>query len=131
MFGYDKIPGNYFDMKVNEREAAVVRQIFQWYREEGYGAAKIAIMLNERRIRTKRNCAWSSNAVMRILSNELYTGKIINGKQEVADFLTGKRKDRDAAEWLVVEKPELCIISPAEFAEAQSHPRARTGFQGR
>ena len=125
VFGYDKIPGNYFDMKVNEREAAVVRQIFQWYREEGYGAAKIAIMLNERRIRTKRNCAWSSNAVMRILSNELYTGKIINGKQEVADFLTGKRKDRDAAEWLVVEKPELCIISPAEFAEAQKVIRAR------
>ena len=125
VFGYDKIPGDYFDMKVNEREAAVVRQIFQWYREEGYGAAKIAIMLNERRIRTKRNCAWSSNAVMRILSNELYTGKIINGKQEVADFLTGKRKDRDAAEWLVVEKPELCIISPAEFAEAQKVIRAR------
>ena len=39
----------------------------------------------------ERNCSWSQNAVCRILTNELYTGKIINGKEEVADFLTGQR----------------------------------------
>lgn len=47
--------------------------------EEGYGAAKIANMLNARGLKTKRNCQWSQNAVCRILTNELYTGKIING----------------------------------------------------
>ena len=44
---------------------------------------------------TKRSCQWSQNAVGHILRNELYTGKIINGKQEVTDFLTGQRADRD------------------------------------
>ena len=125
VFGYDKIPGEYFDMKINEGEAATVRQIFAWYKEEGVGAAKIAIMLNERRIRTKRNCAWSSNAVVRILTNELYTGKIINGKQEVSDFLTGQRKKKDSSEWLVVERPDLRIVDPEEFDAVQDILKAR------
>lgn len=125
VFGYDKIPGEYFDMKINESEAATVRQIFAWYKEEGFGAAKIAIMLNERRIRTKRNCAWSSNAVVRILANELYTGKIINGKQEVSDFLTGQRKKKDSSEWLVVERPDLRIVEPEEFDAVQDILKAR------
>lgn len=125
VFGYDKIPGEYFDMKINEGEAATVRQIFTWYKEEGFGAAKIAIMLNERRIRTKRNCAWSSNAVVRILTNELYTGKVINGKQEVSDFLTGQRKKKDSSEWLVVERPDLRIVESEEFDAVQDILKAR------
>lgn len=125
VFGYDKIPGEYFDMKINEGESNTVRQIFKWYKEDGYGAAKIAIMLNEKHIRTKRNCAWSANAVVRILTNELYTGKIINGKQEVADFLTGQRKEKDSSEWMVVERPELRIIEPEDFDAVQSIMKAR------
>lgn len=58
---------------------------------DGYGATKISILLNDGEIRTKRGCEWSSNAVCRIIENKLYTGKIINGKEEVADFLTGRR----------------------------------------
>lgn len=58
-------------------------------------------------MRTKRNCQWSQNGVCRILTNKLYTGKIINGKQEVTDFLTGQRVDKDTSEWMVVERPDL------------------------
>lgn len=125
VFGYDKIPGEYFDMKINENEANTVRKIFKWYKDDGYGAAKIAIMLNEKRIRTKRNCAWSANAIVRILTNELYTGKIINGKQEVADFLTGQRKEKDSSEWMVAERPELRLVEPEDFDAVQSIMKAR------
>lgn len=119
VYGYDKIVGDYFNMAVNDEEAAVVRQIYQWYIYEGYGAAKIANMLNERGLKTKRNCQWSQNATCRILTNELYTGKIINGKQEVTDFLTGQRADKDETEWLTVDRPELRIIEPEVFEQAQ------------
>ncbi|MCX4317082.1 MAG: recombinase family protein, partial [Lachnospiraceae bacterium] len=95
------------------------RQIYDWYLHEGYGAAKIANMLNERGVKTKRNCSFSQNAVCRILTNELYTGKIINGKQEVADFLTGKRTKKEETEWMVTERPELRIIEEAAFEKAQ------------
>ena len=63
VYGYDKTIGDYFNLTINEKEANIVRQIFKWYTEEGYGGAKIAIMLNERGETTKRNCKWSQNAV--------------------------------------------------------------------
>lgn len=119
VYGYDKTIGDYFNLEINKQEAEVVKQIYKWYLQEGYGAAKIANMLNERGLKTKRNCNWSQNAVCRILTNELYTGKIINGKQEVEDFLTGKRKDKDEAEWMVVERPDLKMVEPADFEKAK------------
>ena len=75
-------------------------------------------MLNEKGLTTKRNCKWSQNAICRILTNEIYTGKIINGKQEVTDFLTGQRADKDETEWMVVERPELRIIDDRTFEKA-------------
>lgn len=125
VYGYDKIPGDYFNLSINEEEAAVVRQIYKWYIQDGYGTARISGFLNERGLKTKRNCRWSQNAVCRILTNELYTGKIINGKQEVTDFLTGQRKEKDETDWMVVERPELRIIEPETFEQAQQTMRAR------
>ena len=94
-------------------------KIFDWYTKEGHGAAKISNMLNERGLKTKRNCRWSQNAVCRILTNELYTGKIINGKEEVTDFLTGVRTKKDEDEWLITEREDLRLISTEQFNEAQ------------
>lgn len=119
VYGYDKTIGDYFNLEINKEEAKVVKQIYKWYTEEGYGALKIANMLNEKGYRTKRNCKWSQNATCRILTNEIYTGKIINGKQEVSDFLTGQRREKDETEWFVVERPELRVIEDETFEKAQ------------
>ena len=59
------------------------------------------------------------------MTNEIYTGKIINGKQEVSDFLTGQRRDKDETEWMVVERPELRIIEDETFEKAQEILRGR------
>ncbi len=115
VYGYDKTAGDYFRLTVNREEAAVVRRMYGWYVNEGYGASKIAGLLNREGVRTKQNCAWSQNAVCRILANPLYTGKVINGKQEVGDFLTSARVDRPAEEWLIAERPELRIVSDEQF----------------
>lgn len=125
VYGYDKTIGDYFNLEINKEEAKVIRQIYQWYTAEGYGAAKISNLLNERGLRTKRNCKWSQNAVCRILTNELYTGKIINGKQEVKDFLTGQRTDKDAAEWIIVERTDLRIVEPEAYEKAQKILQSR------
>ena len=119
VFGYHKTIGDYFNLSINENEAKAIRQIFQWYTEEGYGGSKIANMLNERGIKTKRGNNWSQNSVCRILTNEIYTGKIINGKEEIADFLTGQRKEKDESEWLVTIRPELRIVEDEVFDIAQ------------
>lgn len=124
VYGYDKTIGDYFNLTVNEKEAEVVRQIYAWYLN-GYGASKIANKLNEQGLRTKRDCKFSQNAICRILTNELYTGKIINGKQEVKDFLTGVRRDNEESEWIVTERPELRIVEQNVFEKAQEILRHR------
>lgn len=59
------------------------------------------------------------------MTNEIYTGKIINGKEEVSDFLTGQRREKDETEWMVVERPELRIIEDETFESAQEILRGR------
>ena len=71
VYGYDKIIGDYFNLKINEEESSVVKQIFSMYTEKNMGENKIAYVLNFRGLKTKRGCKWSQNAIARILSNEL------------------------------------------------------------
>lgn len=125
VYGYDKTIGDYFNLSINEEEAKVIRQMYKWYTEEGFGGAKIANMLNERGIKTKRGNNWSQNSICRILTNEIYIGKIINGKEEIADFLTGQRKEKDESEWLVTIRPELRIIDDEIFDKAQEILKGR------
>ncbi|MBQ4100607.1 MAG: recombinase family protein [Oscillospiraceae bacterium] len=126
VFGYDKTIGDYFNLAINKQEAEIVRKIFRWYAKEGLGTYKIASLLNEQGIRTKRNSLWSQNAIARILSNEIYIGKIINGKQEVTDFLTGKRTEKDEKDWIVTHRPELKIVDDEIFELAQEIIQSRT-----
>ena len=118
VYGYDKTIGDYFSLTINPEEAAVIRQIYDWYIEDGYGANKIVAALNQRGCKTKQGHSWSQNAVCRILTNPLYTGKIINGKQEVSDFLTSTRIRKSTDDWLVTDRPELRIISDEQFRRA-------------
>jgi len=115
VYGYDKVTGDYFNLTINTEEASVIRQIYVWYINDGYGANKIAHLLNQQGHRTKQGREWSQNGVCRILSNPIYTGKIINGKQEIRDFLTSARVDKPPDHWLVTDRPELKIITDEQF----------------
>jgi len=50
-------------------------------------------------------------SIVRMLKNPIYTGKVTNKKSEVTDFITGTRKELPEEEWIVVERPEMRIIS--------------------
>ena len=51
---------------------------------------------------------------------------VINGKVEVADFLTGIRRNKSEEEWCVVEKPELALISKELFERTQEIMTSRS-----
>lgn len=119
VFGYDKTVGDYFTLTVNEAEAKIVKRIFDFYVNHRHGANKIAQLLNKEGLLTKRKCRWSQQAISTILTNPLYTGKVINGKEAVKDFLTGERVKNDSDKYLIVDKPELAIIDQELFDRAQ------------
>ena len=120
VFGYDKMPNERYILKVNNEEAKLVKEIFESYVYKGWGTTKIAWDLNDRGIRTKRDKAkWVQNGIVRMLKNPIYTGRVTNKKSEVTDFITGTRKDIPEDEWIVVERPEMRIISDELFNKAQ------------
>ena len=89
--------------------------------EKNMGENKIAYVLNFRGLKTKRGCTWSQNAIARILSNELYIGKIVNGKETVENFLTSKRSTVPENEWLVTARPGLRIIDENVFEKVKKN----------
>lgn len=119
-YGFNKIQGDYFSLDINKEEALVVKQIFEMYTIDLMGTARIAKELNKRGVKTKRNCQWTQTGIVRILSNEIYTGKVVNGKEEVVDFLTAKRCKTDKEKWIINSKPELQIISNEIYMEART-----------
>ena len=120
VFGYDKIPDERYTLKINEEEAKIVKEIFESYVYKGIGTTKIAWDLNDRGIRTKKTKSkWVQTSIVRMLKNPIYTGRVTNKKSEVTDFITGIRKDLPEEEWIVVERPEMRIISDELFNRAQ------------
>ncbi len=119
VYGYDKVADDAMTLMINKEEAQIVQMIFDYYTKENMGCSRIAIILNEMGYKTKRDCFWSQNAVTRILRNRLYTGIVINGKQEITDFLTSTRENKPEEEWYIREYPEIRIISDEQYERAQ------------
>ena len=65
-------------------EAAVVRNIFDLYRS-GFSAARICRQLNDQGLRTSRGKKFAPESLMRIITNERYTGVYIWGSVRVPD----------------------------------------------
>lgn len=98
VYGYDHSAG--YEFTVNENEAQTVRIIFQMYLD-GNGIRKISNFLNESGIPSKKSKKWEFKTIRRILSNEIYIGRIVNNKSETVDFLSGERR--------IVEKDKRII----------------------
>ena len=126
VFGYDKV--DTFTLVINEEESKVVKKMYDLYLNEGYGTLRVAEYLNDKGILTKKNqvANWYQKTVADILKNPIYTGKIINGKTEIADFITGRRITKDESEHIIVERPELRIVSDEEYNNVQEELRKRS-----
>ncbi len=119
VYGYDKIPGEYYSLHINEDEAEVVRRIFRMYVEDGMGCLAIAKSLNNEGLRTKRGASWSQNAISRIIRNQIYIGKVINGKEATKEIYSNKREACDQSEWIIVENEALRLVEDDLFEKAQ------------
>ena len=128
VYGYDKIPGDKYGLKINEKEADVVKRIFKLYVEQQMSSHQIARLLNTELVPTKKggNYHWSQTVVCNILKNPLYIGQVCNGKTETKDFITGERNKYSESEWIRVNRPEYSIISDELFLKANEIRKSRS-----
>jgi site-specific DNA recombinase len=151
-FGYRNVPiedfsriGEYgrpavlgVKQEIAEAEAEVVRRMFEMYRD-GKSLATIAKKFNEEKIpaprpRRGRIQAWSPHAIHSMLRNERYIGRVIwNKSRSVRNPETGIKRGvpRPEEEWLIVEVPELRIVSDQLWEGVQAkNERYRQIFGG-
>lgn len=109
-------------LKINEKEAEIVKLIFQMYCD-GNGAGAIANYLNSLGCKTKFNNEFERTSVIFMLKNPVYIGKVTWKKKEIKKSKDpNKVKDtrtRDKNEWIVVNGKHEAIISEELFNKTQ------------
>ncbi|MCM1410167.1 MAG: recombinase family protein [Lachnospiraceae bacterium] len=64
---------------------------------------------------THSKAKWSAMAVMRILTNEIYTGTLVQGKESTPNYKVKVRQKKPQEEWVRVENAHEAIICRADF----------------
>ena len=59
-------------LEIDPESSVLVKRIFELFVTENYNANSIALLLNEKGIRTQKNSTWTRNKVARILQNPAY-----------------------------------------------------------
>jgi site-specific DNA recombinase len=131
-FGYENVEilgangqRSHVQRRINEREAAVVRQIFELC-ATGTGYTRIAKRLNTERApsprpQQHRPAGWTPSTVQEILKRPIYRGEIVWNQTRKRD--RWGRTDatrRPESEWLSVQAPELRIVSDAMWTAARA-----------
>ncbi len=114
-------------LEIVDDEAAIVRRIFRLY-ADGSSYDKIARALNADRIeppRAKRRAGngWMSSCIREMLRNPKYVGRWSFGQREFRRHPSTRRRvarDRDSAEILRTEKPELAIVDRETWERTQA-----------
>ena len=146
IYGYQKDPADKNHIIPDPEAAEVVRQIYQWSLE-GHGRQSIACMLNQRGIpnptRYKAERGWTCNhpiqndlglwskvTVGRILTNEMYTGVMIQGRRRKVSYKSKVIIDTPESEWYRVEGTHEAIIDRATFEAVQRGLKLRSRRSG-
>ncbi|MCX7884251.1 MAG: recombinase family protein [Caloramator sp.] len=107
----------------NTEQAPVVKMIFDMYVNKKMGCGMIAQELNSMGYKTQTGKSWYSSAILNILKNPVYIGKITWKKKCIKKSLNPNKK-RDAytrkkEDWIIADGKHESIISTELFEKAQ------------
>lgn len=114
-YGYMRDPNKKGKLIVNEKEAAVVNNIFTWI-ADGDSYSGVAKRLNQMRIPAPQGKAWSYQTIKVITGNEVYLGTLKQGVRCVS-----------GSDLIVLENAHEAIIDKALFLRVREQ-RERISF---
>lgn len=136
VYGYLKDEEDHNKLVVDTFASEVVRAIFKW-KLEGMSQGRIADKLNmqgvlcpmeykislgmkvQTNFRIHKRAMWSPVSVTRILTNEIYTGVLVQGKSGTPNYKVKKVMPKDETEWIRVENSHAAIICREDFDNVQ------------
>lgn len=126
-FGYDLVDSK---LVINEEEAKIVRQIYDWYVNQHLTLREIGNRLVGLGVLPKRKESknWHQSSINRILTNEVYIGIYRYNRRKSKKIKGEKTKNgnpkrtyelRDESEWISVEVPAIIDRGLFELAQEQ------------
>ena len=137
-YGYSKDKNNKNHLVLHPTTSLIVRQIFEWHME-GYGAAKICQMLNNRGIPNPRKQqeldglrktfmynatdmgTWTTTSVGDILHNQVYVGDVVQHTKEKVSYKSKVIKNVPKHELIIVPNMHEPIITREVFEQTQKN----------
>ena len=124
-FGYMKDENDKNHLIINKEEVVIVKKIFSLFLK-GHSINYIANYLSKQNIPTpsiirgkKSKYAsfgiWSPITIKNILTNELYTGNMVQNRRKKVNYKIKKIIKNDRSSWIVVNNTHEAIISEKEF----------------
>lgn len=134
-YGYNKIKvGKNHTLEPN-KDADIVRLIFELYVNEGMTFYQIACRLNEMSIPAPRGKQWVKDTVRVILKNQHYIGKVYYGKTKETTLIENGelvRKSIAQTEYILADGIHTAIVDLDIFEKAQekraNNPSAKVGY---
>ena len=127
-----KAYGYYLDenkkLKIHPQEAEEVRFIFNAFLE-GYTAAQICRVLNDRGVKPPKGKAWYDSTIVNMLRNEKYAGDLMLEKTMSRDLKSRKRIPNPGNKYFVGDNHEP-IISKEMFERVQREFEYRQNLRG-
>ena len=123
-FGYDKVTIGKDHTLVPNKDADIVRMIFDWYVNERVGYQVIANRLDAMGVKPVFTDTWLKNTIAEMLRNVQYDGKVCyNRKKAVTVIKDGKRqvtrKMSAAKDMIIAEGKHPAIVDHDLFMAAQ------------
>lgn len=121
-YNYDVDKKNFI---INEEEAIIVKKIFNLY-IQGNGFNKIAKILYEDKVKTKRGGKWTAQTVRKILINDFYIGILTQGKTRTLDVTMDTKMKVAEEDWYKHFDNHKEIISEELFNKVQDEVKRRS-----
>lgn len=121
-YEYDKQRKNFV---INEIEAEVVKRVFKLYLQ-GNGTGKIAKILQDEGIPSKKGGVWRNNTIKNLIINEVYTGVLVQNKTQTIDVTIKKSKQISKEEWIKHYNNHEAIIDDETFLQANKIYKANS-----
>ena len=127
-------------IRVHEEEAAMIRQVFEWYAEDGGNVYRVQRKLNASMWKP-RGQHWNVAAITRILRNEWYIGRAYYNRttRRPRDRAPGESSESQRRKFIVTERPRSewievpvpAIVDEALFARVQQRMAENRKFAKR
>lgn len=102
LYGYKKNKDT-GTLNIIEKEAKIIRRIYELYGIEKMSLSKISKILNNEKVKTSRGNNWSISTISRMIENPKYKGYYCAKKSEIVDYMTKKVKYIEKDNWITYE----------------------------